>query len=101
MINSLPNNAGQAFPAKDVNHVSRYWPRRSLCCVFGVFAMTGGALGPVFEAIPHEVATIGGAGIAALIIGNDMHGLKALGAGFAKCSKVRAITSRTILTSSP
>lgn len=55
--------------------------------VFGVFAMTGGALGPVFEAIPHEVATIGGAGIAALIIGNDMHGLKALGAGFGKVFK--------------
>ncbi|MBB3956540.1 chemotaxis protein MotA [Novosphingobium sp. SG751A] len=49
--------------------------------------MTGGALGPVFEAIPHEVATIAGAGIAALIIGNDMHGLKALGAGFAKVFK--------------
>jgi chemotaxis protein MotA len=56
-------------------------------CVFGVFALTGGALGPVFEAIPHELATIGGAGIAALIIGNDMHGLKALGGGFAKVFK--------------
>jgi chemotaxis protein MotA len=68
--------------------------------VFGVFAMTGGALGPVFEAIPHEVATIGGAGIAALVIGNDMHGLKALGGGFGKVFKGQSTTSRTISTSS-
>jgi len=55
--------------------------------VFGVFALTGGALGPVFEAIPHELATIGGAGICAIVTGNDMHGLKALGGGFGKVFK--------------
>ena len=55
--------------------------------VFGGFAITGGALGPVFEAIPHELLIIGGAGVGSLIIGNDMHGLKALGGGFAKVFK--------------
>ena len=58
-----------------------------LVIVFGGFAITGGALGPVFEAIPHELLIIGGAGIGAQIIGNDMHGLKALGGGFAKVFK--------------
>ena len=29
--------------------------------VFGGFAFTGGALGPVMESIPHEMIIIGGA----------------------------------------
>ena len=32
-----------------------------LVMVFGGFAITGGALGPVMEAIPHEMLIIGGA----------------------------------------
>ena len=55
--------------------------------VFGGFALTGGALGPVLEAIPHEMLIIGGAAIAALVTGNSLHGLKALGGGFAKIFK--------------
>ena len=55
--------------------------------VFGGFAITGGALGPVFEAIPHELLIICGAAIGALITGNDMHGLKALGGGFGRVFK--------------
>jgi chemotaxis protein MotA len=55
--------------------------------VFGGFAITGGALGPVMEAIPHELLIICGAAIGALITGNNMHGLKALGGGFAKVFK--------------
>ena len=47
--------------------------------VFGGFAFTGGALGPVLEAIPHEMLIIGGAGAGALIIGNSPKELKALG----------------------
>ena len=34
-----------------------------LVMVFGGFAITGGALGPVMEAIPHEMLIIGGAAI--------------------------------------
>ena len=40
-----------------------------LVMVFGGFAITGGALGPVFEAIPHEMLIIGGAAVGALLIG--------------------------------
>ena len=55
--------------------------------VFGGFAITGGALGPVMEAIPHELLIILGAAAGALVTGNNMHGLKALGGGFAKVFK--------------
>ena len=55
--------------------------------VFGGFAITGGALGPVMEAIPHELLIILGAAAGAIVTGNNMHGLKALGGGFAKVFK--------------
>ena len=55
--------------------------------VFGGFALTGGALGPVMEAIPHEMLIIGGAAIGALVTGNSLHGLKAIGGSFAKIFK--------------
>ncbi|HZU65535.1 MAG TPA: flagellar motor stator protein MotA [Novosphingobium sp.] len=55
--------------------------------VFGGFAITGGALGPVFEAIPHELLIILGAAAGALVTGNNLHGLKAFGGGFAKVFK--------------
>jgi len=55
--------------------------------VFGGFAITGGDLGPVMEAIPHELLIICGAAVGAIITGNDMHGLKALGGGFARVFK--------------
>ena len=55
--------------------------------VFGGFAITGGALGPVMEAIPHEMLIIGGAAVGALIIGNSMKELKALGGGLMKVFK--------------
>ena len=58
-----------------------------LAMVFGGFAITGGALGPVLEAIPHEMLIIGGAAVGALIVGNSGHGLKALGGGLAKVFK--------------
>ena len=50
-----------------------------LIMVFGGFALTGGALGPVMEAVPHEMLIIGGAAIGALVAGNSMDGLKAIG----------------------
>ncbi|MDQ2761977.1 MAG: flagellar motor stator protein MotA [Pseudomonadota bacterium] len=58
-----------------------------LVMIFGGFAITGGALGPVMEAIPHEMLIIGGAAVGALIIGNSMKEIKALGGGLAKVFK--------------
>ncbi len=55
--------------------------------VFGGFALTGGALGPVLEAIPHEMLIIGGAAIGAVVTGNSMHELKALGSSIGKIFK--------------
>ena len=58
-----------------------------LAMVFGGFIITGGAIGPVAEAIPHEMLIIGGAAIGALITGNSMHELKGIGGGLAKVFK--------------
>ena len=58
-----------------------------LVMVFGGFALTGGALGPVMEAIPHEMLIIGGAAVGAIVTGNSMHGLKTIGGSFAKLFK--------------
>ncbi|MEG3181748.1 flagellar motor stator protein MotA [Sphingomonas sp. LT1P40] len=58
-----------------------------IAMVFGGFAITGGALGPVLHALPHEMLIIGGAAVGALIIGNSGRELKALGGGFAKVLK--------------
>ncbi len=55
--------------------------------VFGGFAITGGALGPVMKALPAEMMIIGGAAVGALIIGNSVKELKALGGGFKKVMK--------------
>ena len=55
--------------------------------VFGGFAFTGGDLGPVLHALPHEMLIIGGAAVGALIIGNSGSDLKALGGGLAKVFK--------------
>lgn len=58
-----------------------------LVMVFGGFAITGGALGPVMEAIPHEMLIIGGAALGAIVAGNSLHGIKAIGASFGKIFK--------------
>lgn len=58
-----------------------------IAIVFGGFALTGGSLGPVLHALPHEMLIIGGAAIGALIIGNSGRELKALGGGFMKVLK--------------
>jgi chemotaxis protein MotA len=52
--------------------------------VFGGFLISGGSLGPVIEALPHEMMTIGGAAIAALLIGGSMYSLKKLGGQMSK-----------------
>jgi chemotaxis protein MotA len=58
-----------------------------LVMVFGGFALTGGNLGPVMHALPHEMLIIGGAGIGSLIIGNSGKELKALGGVMGKVFK--------------
>lgn len=55
--------------------------------VFGGFAFTGGNLGPVMHALPHEMLIIGGAGAGSLIIGNSPKELKALGGCLSKIFK--------------
>jgi chemotaxis protein MotA len=58
-----------------------------LVCVFGGFIITGGDIGPVLHALPHEMLIIGGAAVGALVAGNSGNELKALGGGFAKVFK--------------
>jgi len=58
-----------------------------LLMVFGGFFITGGALGPVLEALPHEMLIIGGAAIGSVIAGNSMKEIKGLGQGFLKLFK--------------
>ena len=55
--------------------------------VFGGFALSGGALGPVFAAMPIEMLIIGGSAVASLVAGNSPHHLKALGGGFGRIFK--------------
>ena len=45
-------------------------------CVFGGYLMTGGSLSVVIEAAPHELLTIFGAAIAAMLIAGSMYNLK-------------------------
>src|SRR3546814_17084637 len=52
--------------------------------VFGGFALTGGNLAPVLEALPHEMLIIGGAAVGSLIIGNSGKDLKELDGGLVK-----------------
>jgi chemotaxis protein MotA len=58
-----------------------------LIMVFGGFVITGGAIGPVMEAIPHEMLIIGGSAVGAILAGNSMKELKELGGGFGKIFK--------------
>jgi len=52
--------------------------------VFGGFAISGGKLSIILEAIPHEMMTIGGGAIAGFLIGGSMYSVKKLGGDFAK-----------------
>ena len=55
--------------------------------VFGGFAITGGSVGVILEAIPHELMIIGGAAVGSLLIGNNLAGIKALGGGIKRAVK--------------
>ena len=52
--------------------------------VFGSYLISGGNMAVVMEALPHEMMTIGGAGLASFLIGNSTTTLKATGGGFAR-----------------
>lgn len=52
--------------------------------VFGSYIMTGGNMGVILHAAPHEMMAIGGAGLAAFLISNSMTVIKSVGGGFGK-----------------
>src|ERR1700753_1655790 len=53
-------------------------------CVFVPYIMSGGSLGVVIEAAPHELATIFGAAIAAMLIAGSMFNLKKIAGSLGK-----------------
>src|SRR6201992_1667671 len=55
-----------------------------LICVFVPYLMSGGSLGVVIEAAPHELATIFGAAIAAMLIAGSMFNLKKIAGSLGK-----------------
>jgi chemotaxis protein MotA len=52
--------------------------------VFGSYLISGGNLGVIMHALPHEMMAIAGAGIAAYLISNSVTTIKATGGGFGK-----------------
>lgn len=55
-----------------------------LLCVFGGFAIEGGSLSAIAEAMPFEMLTIGGAAIGSFAVANSMHVIKASLGGLKK-----------------
>src|SRR5215469_11092622 len=55
--------------------------------VFGSYLMSGGNLGVIIEAAPHELMAILGAGVAAFLISNSMPVIKGTGGGMGKVFK--------------
>lgn len=58
-----------------------------LLCVFGSYLMSGGSLGVILHALPHELLAIGGAAIGAFVLGNSMTTLKKAGKGIVRVFK--------------
>lgn len=52
--------------------------------VFGSYLMSGGNMGVILEAAPHELMAIGGAGVASFLISNSMTVIKGTGGGMGK-----------------
>ncbi|WP_312164953.1 flagellar motor stator protein MotA [Phenylobacterium sp.] len=52
--------------------------------VFGSYIISGGNMGVIMHALPHEMMAIGGAGVAAFLISNSVPVIKASLAGFGK-----------------
>jgi len=55
-----------------------------LVCVFGGFALAGGSIKAILEALPFEMLTIGGSAIGAFAMANSMHVMKDCIAGLKK-----------------
>jgi chemotaxis protein MotA len=56
-------------------------------CVLGSYLASGGSMGPLIEAVPFEMWTIGGAAIATMLMGNSMHDVKHTMGSFGKMIK--------------
>jgi chemotaxis protein MotA len=56
-------------------------------CVFGSYLASGGSMGPLVEAVPFELLTIGGAAIGTFVMSNSMHDVKHTLSGFGKMLK--------------
>jgi chemotaxis protein MotA len=56
-------------------------------CVLGSYLTSGGSMGPLIEAVPFEMWTIGGAAIAAMLMANSMHEVKHTIGAFGKMMK--------------
>jgi chemotaxis protein MotA len=56
-------------------------------CVLGSYLVSGGSMGPLIEAVPFEMWTIGGAAIATMLMGNSMHDVKHTMGSFGKMIK--------------
>jgi chemotaxis protein MotA len=52
--------------------------------VFGSYIISGGNMGVILHALPHEMMCIGGAGLASFLIANSMPVIKATGGAFGK-----------------
>lgn len=58
-----------------------------LGCVFGSFIMAGGKFDIIAHAAPHEILSIGGAAVGALVIANSVPVLKKVGKGILTAAK--------------
>ena len=58
-----------------------------VACVFGSFIMSGGKMGIILEALPHELMAIGGAAIGAFIVSNSLPTVKLAGKGLLRAFK--------------
>ena len=55
--------------------------------VFGSFIISGGNIGVIVKALPHEMMCIGGAAVASFLVANSMPVIKATGGAFGKAFK--------------
>jgi chemotaxis protein MotA len=52
--------------------------------VFGSYIISGGNMGVILHAMPHEMMAIGGAGVASFLVANSMGTIKGVGGGMGK-----------------
>ncbi len=58
-----------------------------MACVFGTYAVDGGSMPALLEALPFEMLTIGGAAIGTFFMANSMHDVKHTLGGMTKVLK--------------